>query len=734
MIFGLETLEVALLASTAISTSLALYGYNQCTYKTRSLKKLTESLDHLHEGYYRSSLHGKQLSANPALVALNRYETEQELLSAVKSISREWYVDPKRRSQFREILSRDGKVINFVSEIYRHKTRERIWISENARLVYDSETLEPLYYEGTVREITEEVRHREVQDRLTKLAANLPGGLFQLNMDKDRKLTVPYMSHSFTRLLDIPIEKLQTSPRDFFKYIHEDDRKTFLENFQNSAANCEFVDIRIRYLGEDNKITWLHVTATAEQAENGGVTWHGHVADISEQKTYEEKTVKLAYTDTLTGLPKRSVAQDKLQVTIASCDRRSEYAAVLFIDLDNFKILNDTHGHECGDELLIQVAKRLQKLIRATDLVARYGGDEFVIIIDNLGADLSEAKDKAASFASKVLNSFKDSFAIGPVDHTSSPSIGVTMIGGEIPSIAEIIKRADNAMYQAKKNGRNNFVIFGGTNMGSATGLTNYAKDLEGAIERDEFELLFQPQIGEKGILCGAEAFIRWNHPEFGVLTPGEFMPTAEKNGNIIQINDWVIDQAINQLAEWEKSPATGHLRLSINLGIQQLSTANFAAKLESKLFKADIDRKKLFFELQESVLNRNIDRVRSRMLEVKGCGISFALDDFGIGSSSLSSLNSLPFDQVKIDGFLISAIESESQTRSLIEGILSISKALGLETVAEHVSSSFQEKFLREKGCNISQGYFHYPLMDIVSLNKELAQRPIAQKLFLAS
>lgn len=498
---------------------------------------------------------------------------------------------------------------------------------------------------------------------------------------------------------------------------------------RNSAKDLTIIDITYRYHKTDGEENWLHLTATPERNGDGDTLWHGHMVDISKQKEFEQKIERLAYYDTLTGLPKRSVAQDILMSTLASCNRRDEFASLLFIDLDNFKILNDTKGHEAVDELLKQVAQRLQGLIRTSDMVARYGGDEFVVIIDNLGKDHLDAKDKAASFANKVLNSFRDSFDLGLIDHSCSPSIGVAMIDPSLPSAEELLSQADNAMYQAKKNGRNNYVIFGANNHGKNTTSTNYSDDLVGAIARDEFQLLFQPQLDRDGVIVGAEAFIRWNHPKNGILSPGEFMPTAEKTGAIVDINDWVIDQAITQLGQWQLSETTSKLRLAINIGIQQFSTTDFASRLEAKLFKAGIDRSLLTLELTESVLNRSVDRVRSKMLEIKKCGIRFALDDFGIGSTSLASLSNLPFDQVKIDGFLVSAIKSKSQSRSLIEGILGIAKALNLEVVGEHLGNSYQEKFLHERGCTMAQGFYYYPPMEIKAFNQlEMISPPAKQ------
>ncbi len=725
--------ELVLLGSTALCGSMAFYFRSKIADLKQSSTMFEDAFDHLHEGYYRSSISGKQIYANKALVLLNGYTSREEMLNSINSIADEWYVNPDRRKEFQDILYRDGKVVNFVSEVYRHKSRERIWISENARVVHHPETMDALYYEGTVREITDEVASREAQNRLKKLSENLPAGLFQIIRDKNGKFTSPYLSASFEKLAGQRFVDIMNKPSSLLKFFHEEDRQNYIDQMAKSAESLTVLDICFRFSVDENSFAWLNIVATPEALDDGAIIWHGHLSDVTMQKLANRKIEKLAYYDSLTGLPKRFVAEDKIQSTIGSCNRRNEFAAILFLDLDNFKALNDTRGHGEGDELLSQVGKRLQGLVRASDLVARYGGDEFIIVIDNLGNNYIEAKDKAGSFAGKVLNCFKDGFELASGEHFTSPSIGLAIIDNNLPTLDELIKRADNAMYQAKKNGRNNYVIHGGNIVGTTVSLENYKRDLVGAIARNEFRLLFQPQLNADGQILGAEAFIRWMHPESGILSPAEFMPSAEKCGAMVDINNWVVNQAIDQLARWQTSKKTKHMRLAVNIGIQQFSTKDFADFLESSLFKARIERSHLTLELAETVMSRSIDRVKLKMLEIKKCGIRFALDDFGIGSSSLASLNILPFDQVKIDGMLISSIEVEPHTRSLIEGILGLANALKLETVAEHVGTSAQEKFLIERGCNIMQGYHYHPPMEIEKLDRLLEAQQLAPRLSLA-
>lgn len=478
------------MGTTALTSIAGLYLFKQNENYKQSALNDVETINSLHEGFYRSSLDGKQLSANPALFRLNGYRTERELLAAVNDIASEWYVDPNRREQFSSILFNQGRVTNFVSEIYRHKTRERIWISENARLVCDPKSAEPLYYEGTVREITEEVRHRQTQDRLNKLADNLPGGLFQLHRDTNGKFTTHYLSNSFRRMLDTDPNASDVSPNKYLRHIHPEDLNDYLIAYANSGKTLEPLNHQFRYIRENETQRWLHVTATPELEPDGGIMWHGHVSDITAQKLVEQKFERLAYNDALTGLPKRAVLEDKLLATIRQCNRRKDFAALLFIDLDNFKTLNDTRGHDCGDELLRQVSGRLKSTVRTSDLVSRYGGDEFVILIDGLDGTECDAALKSKLFAEKILKAFRPEFDLEGYKHFASPSIGIALINPDLPGADEITRQADSAMYSAKKNGRNTYVLFGEGNRQIENDICGLQDDLGKALLRNEFELV----------------------------------------------------------------------------------------------------------------------------------------------------------------------------------------------------------------------------------------------------
>lgn len=715
-------------------TAMAAVLWRKLRRTRAELENHREAINHLQEGFYRSSLDGHQIQANPALVRLNGYRTEQEQLDAVKNIAAEWYVEAGRRDDFKRQLFERGHVSGFVSQVYRHKTRERIWISENARLVTDPENGTPLYYEGTVRDITHEMKLTETRDRLEKLAANLPGGLFQITQHGGRRVSIHYMSDTFVSLFGLQGVPAEDVLKCITSRIEPGDLKHYNEAFTASARELKPLDQQIRYSGTNDKEIWIHVTATPEVEEDGVIVWHGHALEITRQKEIEQRLERMANFDTLTSLPQRSVMEDRVKAAISACNRRGEYAALLFIDLDNFKQLNDTHGHEAGDELLRQVAQRMRSQTRACDTVARFGGDEFVIVIDNLGTDLELSREKAAAFASKLLNSFAEGFELQGSEHHCSPSIGISLIGPEQASVEEILSRADTAMYQAKKSGRNTFVIFDEKRENAGGAIAGYLSDLPGAADRGEFHLVFQPQIDRNGRISGAEAFIRWEHPEHGIIAPSDFMPAAEKSGLITEINEWVLHQAIERLASWQKNPQLRHLSLSVNLSVQQFSLPGFAENLKALLEKSEVDPSRLTLELPESLLTRNMKSVGSKMHQIKKAGVRFSLDDFGTGSASLANLNHLPVDEIKIDGLLVSSIENDGSSRSMIAGILGIAHALKLHTVAEHVGNALQHDYLQERGCGGFQGYHFHPPLSADVFEAVVVTRPQHGKLPLAS
>ncbi|MEZ5870593.1 MAG: EAL domain-containing protein [Nitratireductor sp.] len=672
------------------------------------------TIENLAEGFYRTSVAGKHLYANAALVKLNGYDTIGDLLASFNDIATEWYVDPKRRDQFCQEIAENGFVTDFVSEVYRHKTRERIWISENARIVKDPRSGEIVCYEGSIREITAELERQKLENQLEKLATNLSGGLYQLLKAPSGQFQLTYASPGVGRLLGAVDTSTPKGLGQCMKNFDPEDAAEYVAALKNSAKTLETINCEMRYCRDGNDWIWLELVATPELQPDGGVLWHGSVNDITARKNAEEQVHQLAFFDPLTELPNRRVFMQRLEQMMGACRRRNEHGAVLFIDLDNFKTLNDTHGHETGDELLRQVAKRLRQGVRSTDTVSRFGGDEFVLLLDSLGTIMGDAISNATGAANKILREFSTGFDLGTIEHATTPSIGVVVFDGENRNAADIVKSADIAMYEAKKGGRNSFVMFDPQNLDNVSDMYLLQRDLGAAIRNGELVFEYQPQVDVNGRILGAEALVRWNHPERGLLAPSAFVPMAEKTGLILEINEWVLNNAITTLSRWATIPAMSRLYLSVNLSVQQFRLPGFVSTMKARIAEAGIDASLLTLELTEHVMARDPGQVAENMAELKKTGIRFSLDDFGTGYSSLSQLNQFPFNEVKIDGAFVSDIEHREANRSLIEAILGMAQALDLETVAEHVGSPFQVEFLRERGCNLFQGfYFHPPVSE---------------------
>lgn len=664
-------------------------------------------IDNLSEGVYRSTLDGRQLSANKALVRMNGYESEAEMLSSVADIGREWYVEPGRREEFRLLLKGTGRVEDFVSEVYRHKTRERIWISESARIVHDRRTGKPLYYEGSVREITETLKRLNLEAQFRKLTSELPGSLFQFTSRDNGPARITYVSAGLERMTGYPVSDFIERPSLFSDIIHKDDLDLFRQTMQTAASSGEGWDHEFRIIDCDKREKWVRVTASPE-VDGSTVTWHGYLADISVRKRYEMEIEELAFFDPLTKLPNRRLFLSRMSQAIAGCTARGDHSVLLFIDLDNFKTLNDTQGHDIGDAFLVQVAERLRRCVSPKDLVARIGGDEFVVIIDEAGSGPAPATQRGIGAASRVLAALRDPFELGALHHIASASVGIVVFDGAEQRPDELLKRADIAMYQAKAAGRNGMALFDPATMDRESERYRLFRDLRTAFTRNELELHFQVQVDDAGNPVGAEGLLRWNHPQLGMVFPDRFIPLAEQFGLNDELTRYVLNFGVRTLSDWQQRPETASLQLSLNISVQSFNTSDFVDRLAAAIQTHGIDASKLTLELTEHVMAQNHEQVAGRMAEVKKLGVRLSLDDFGTGYSSLAYLKTLPLDEVKIDGGFIADLERSESNRALVKTILAMARNLGLSAVAEHVENVRQEAFLRAFGCDYFQGYLY--------------------------
>jgi diguanylate cyclase (GGDEF)-like protein len=399
---------------------------------------------------------------------------------------------------------------------------------------------------------------------------------------------------------------------------------------------------------------------------------------------------------------------DRLGHALSASQRSQSYGALLILDLDNFKLLNDTRGHDIGDQLLVEVARRLVASVRMEDTVARLGGDEYVVILENLSPDQATAAHLAEMIGEKVRLALGQTYSLNGVEdlHETTASIGITLFRGLEDSTDTLLKQADVALYQAKDAGRDLLRFFNQAMQAAIDARTAMESALRQALSRNELCLHYQPQMDEQGRVIGAEALLRWPRAGMGMVPPAEFIPLAEETGLILPIGEWVVHSACAQLRAWSAQAHTRDLRLAINVSARQFHQANFVQQIADCLQRDGVDPTRLKLELTESVVLDNIEDAIQRMRQLKALGIGFSLDDFGTGYSSLSYLKRLPLDQIKIDQSFVRDITDDPNDAAIVRAILVMSQTLGLDAIAEGVETPAQQDFLRENGCRAFQGY----------------------------
>ena len=453
-------------------------------------------------------------------------------------------------------------------------------------------------------------------------------------------------------------------------------------------------------------LKWLTISAVKD-AEGVVTHYVSSHYDITARKLAEKKIHELAFFDQLTGLPNRTLLLDRLKQTMAASARDGRFCALLFIDLDNFKTLNDTQGHDMGDLLLQQVAQRLQSCVREEDTVARLGGDEFVVLVSRLSSNKIEAASQAEVVSSHILATIDKIYSLKEVVHRSTASIGVTLFDGQSMKIDDLMKQADLAMYRAKEEGRNGVRFFDPTMESAVMNRAALEADLRQAVDEKQFLLFYQAQVLDDGHLTGSEALVRWQHPQRGMVSPAEFIPLAEETGLILPLGHWVLETACTQLARWATQPHMAHLTLAVNVSARQFHQTDFCDQVLDVLARTGANPQRLKLELTESMLVSQVDQVIEKMFTLKSKGIAFSLDDFGTGFSSLAYLKLLPLDQLKIDQTFVRDVLRNPNDAAIANTIIGLAKALGLGVIAEGVETQAQRDFLANAGCHAYQGYF---------------------------
>jgi diguanylate cyclase (GGDEF)-like protein/PAS domain S-box-containing protein len=663
-------------------------------------------------GVYRTAFDGRILDCNPAFCRMFGYASREEVLGhSVLS----GYFSSADRTQFTDRLQSENGLTNFEQRLTR-KDGSVIWVLNNATLIPSKAGSEPVI-EGTLTDISErknaEERIRQAEEKYRAIFEDAVVGIFQTTPE-GRPISINRtlaQMHGY----DSP-EQLLAEVSNVVRQLFVD--PTRMEELRQILSEKGAVTgAEVEVYRRDGARKWVLVNLRAARDADGQIILHeGTIEDISDRKIAEQRVEFLAYYDALTGLPNRTLLKDRLAKALAGARRRKEKVALLFLDLDHFKIINDSLGHSVGDLLLQAVAERLRNWVREQDTVARVGGDEFLIVLSGV-KDVADA----AVAAERIVSEIAAEFVVQDRLLKTSCSLGISVFPEHGTDGEALTKNADAAMYSAKENGRNNFRFFTEDMNAEVVERLTLESSLRPALDKKEFFLLYQPQMDiRSGRTTGIEALLRWRHPELGLVPPDKFIRVAENSGLILPIGEWVLWTACSQARKWQDE-GLPPLIMAVNVSAIQFRQRGFCELIRGVLRDTDLAPRYLELELTESLLLSNADVTLSVLQELKEMGLKLAIDDFGTGYSSLSYLRQFPVSKLKIDHSFVRDVAIDSDAAAITTAIISMAKNLKLKVVAEGVENEAQMSFLRVNQCDEIQGYY---------LSKPLAAEEIVAKL----
>ena len=634
--------------------------------------------------------------ANAAFQRITGY-TEAEILGRTPSFLHNMAADEGVLGELRTALaagnSFNGHLMNY------RKDGTPFWSDLSVAPVVDSEG-RTSHFVGITRDITES---RQIQQEL-RIAAKAFESLHGI-MVTDAKGIILRVNQAFTDLTGYSAgDAVGRTPAMLKSGRH--DQAFYADMWRQLAATgAWYGEIWDRRKNGEIFPKWQ--TISAVRGLDGQITHYvAAFTDISESKAAEDEIRQLAFFDPLTRLPNRRLLLDRLQHGLAASARNRHHGALLFIDLDNFKNLNDSLGHDKGDLLLQHVAARLTECVRAGDTVSRLGGDEFVLMLEDLSENQRDAAAQAEVVGEKIVEALNQDYQLGAQEYHCTPSIGITLYCGQDASVDELLQQADLAMYQAKAAGRNTLRFFQPDMQSAVTIRSTLEADLRKGLREHQFMLFYQPQVGAEGQLIGVEALVRWRHPLRGLVAPSEFIPLAEETGLILPLGLWVLETACARLAVWGKDPGKAHLTMAVNVSARQFHHQDFVDQVMATLDHTGANPQRLKLELTESLFLTDVDDTIVKMTELKEAGVSFSLDDFGTGYSSLSYLKRLPLDQLKIDQSFIRDVLTDPNDAAIARTIVALAQSMGLAVIAEGVETEAQREFLASHNCCAFQGF----------------------------
>ncbi len=495
--------------------------------------------------------------------------------------------------------------------------------------------------------------------------------------------------------------------KPFAHFIGQEDQARFAQLCQmlrdgGGPQSCE-----LRVAPPGHPAFWAHLIVSTTRSVTGVPLVMLLLSDITEHRRNAEEIYRLAYYDPLTGLPNRRLLLDRLHQVMLASSRNGLHGALMFMDLDHFKLVNDRLGHDMGDLLLQQVSERLKSCLREGDSVARMGGDEFVLLLGALSSNGAEAANQAKVIAEKILTALAQPYHLQEQIHSGTASLGIVVFTDEQGDAEMLLKSADAAMYQAKNAGRNQARFYDPAMQAAVAARAELEQDMRQALLRHEFVLHYQLQVDKAGQPIGAEALLRWNHPRQGLLAPASFISLAEESGLVLVLSQWVLESACAQLVEWSRHVGDVLCAMAINVNTLQFANADFVAAITSALATSGANPKLFKLEVTESMLSGKMTDLVGKMNAIRALGVRFELDDFGTGYSSLSHLKRLPLDQLKMDQSFVKDVLNNDTDPAIARAIVALGHSLGLKVIAEGVETAAQHAFLADIGCDAFQGYY---------------------------
>ena len=675
-----------------------------------SEREVNAILETMLDTFYRTDRQGRIVRVSPAVQALLGY-TPEELINRTLM---ELYVHPEQRAIFLAEMQRHGGAIKNYETSLRHKDGSTVWVATSAHVLRD-ENSEVIGVEGTTRDITERKR---AEAEMAKLSSALEQTA-DLVMITDRTGVIEYVNSAFVQVTGFSREETLGRKPSLLKSGSQE-AESYRILWETVLRGDNFSNIMINRK-KDGSLYYESKSIAPLRNRVGHITHFVSTGkDITEQMLAQEKLQYLAHHDALTTLPNRTLLLDRLQQSLARARRHERKVALLFMDLDRFKTINDSLGHEMGDRLLQEVGTRLRSSLRDGDTIARHGGDEFVLLLEDVASE-----NDIALIAQEILHALAPPFRIGGHALHITASIGISYFPADGENSRILLRNADIAMYRAKDTGKNNFKFY--TEEMSARAVERLAleNNLRFALERGEFSLHYQPQVDvATGAVIGAEALLRWNSPASGPVSPVEFIPLLEETGLILPVGAWVLREACLQLRRWQRD-GRPWLRMAVNLSGRQFDDQTLPGLIRALVAETGIDPATLDLEMTESVLMRQSALVNETLTSLSQAGLRLAIDDFGTGYSSLSYLKRFPIDILKIDRSFMSDVTSDTDDAHIVTAILGMGASLDLEVIAEGVETVEQREFLRTRGCRVMQGYLFARPMSAADFDLLLAREP---------